>query len=201
MILTCKHCGQPGEHRARSDNGKPVSRCNDCLAAYTRSWRKANWQRRKAYDTWKGMIRRCYDKTTRRWWPGTGVPSYRDYGELGITVCSRWRGEDGFEKFVKDLGLPPTKDVTLDRKRPTRSYCPSNCRWADKKTQDQNRRNAVWVTARVPGTTEVLTLCLSEWGRRTGIDRRTIGKRLKRGWDQDRAVNEPVADQLEAAPF
>ena len=152
MILTCKHCGQPGEHRARSDNGKPVGRCNDCMAVYTRSWRRSNWRRRKAHDTWRGMIRRCYDKTTCRFWPGTGVPSYRDYGELGIAACKRWlAAARGFQNFVEDLGWPPRKDSTLDRIRPKQSYCPSNCRWTDPETQKQNRKNTVWITAMVPG--------------------------------------------------
>lgn len=148
------------------------------------------------------MLRRCHDPSTRRWWPGSGVPSYRDYGELGITVCRRWRDpERGFDFFLEDMGLPPSPGHTLDRKSAQRNYTPSNCRWADKETQDQNRKNTVWVTAHHPETKEELTLCLSEWGRRVGIDRRTISKRIRRGWDPDRAVGEPTSPKFDGVPF
>ena len=150
------------------------------------------------------MLRRCYDYDSIRWSNCPGIPQYRDYGGKGVTVCHRWR--ESFQAFLDDMGLPPSKDATLDRRRSCRSYTPSNTRWTDPFTQSQNRKNTRWVTALHPETREELTLSVSEWSRRTGIKRRTIGKRLDRGWGPSDAVGtlarrrEEVCE-LEEAPF
>lgn len=41
--------------------------------------------------------------------------------------------------FVADMGLRPV-GKTLDRIRPDGNYEPGNCRWADSREQNQNRR-------------------------------------------------------------
>lgn len=197
VILTCRACGEAAEHRTRSDAPtKPRTRCKRCEAAYLRQWRARQWQRRKAYDCWKGMIRRCHDPSTLKWASVPGVPTWRDYGAKGITVCKRWR--ESFEAFLADVGLPPTREATLDRRRNTKNYTPSNCRWVDIKTQQANRKNTRWVTAVHPATGQETRLWLSEWGRQVGIDRRTIAARLNRGWTPNDAVGIPVRT---AAPF
>lgn len=146
------------------------------------------------------MVRRCHERGTR--WEGVpGIPSWRDYGAKGIKVCRRWR--DSFGAFLADVGLPPTREATLDRRRCSRNYTPSNVRWVDPATQAANRQNTRWTEAPDPETGEMLHLSLSEWGRRTGIDRRTIGRRLDRGWAPARAVSQPTTVSLELAdvPF
>lgn len=44
-----------------------------------------------------------------------------------------------FAEFVESLGPRPTPQHTLDRIDPTGHYEPGNLRWADKKTQSENR--------------------------------------------------------------
>lgn len=46
-----------------------------------------------------------------------------------------------FEAYIESLGPRPTPQHTLDRIEPTGHYEPGNLRWADKKTQSENRRN------------------------------------------------------------
>lgn len=63
--------------------------------------------------------------------------AYKDYGARGIDVCSRWLS---FEPFLADMGIcPPT--LTLERVNNERGYSKSNCVWADRKTQANNKRN------------------------------------------------------------
>jgi len=81
----------------------------------------------RTYRSWEAMITRCQSKTAKE---------YPKYGGRGITVCDRWH--DSFLNFLEDMGDRPEK-TTLDRKDNNGNYEPSNCRWADKATQQQNQ--------------------------------------------------------------
>jgi hypothetical protein len=82
------------------------------------------------YSSWAEMIKRCSNPNNTRW---------RWYGARGITVCERWL--NSFVAFLADMGERP-RGTTLDRKDNAKGYEPSNCRWADHKTQCRNRRSS-----------------------------------------------------------
>lgn len=200
MMLTCKSCGKEAPHRMRADARTPRKSCNRCQADEARAWRKANWQRRKLRDTWRGMIRRCHQPYNRRWdYCPVAFAKWRDYGRLGIKVCDRWRGPDGFELFCQDMGPPPSPEHTLDRIRNSLGYMPCNTRWATPLEQASNRKNARWITATHPVTGQEETLTLSEWSRQTGVSPSTILKRLRKG----ATGTEAIAKRAEPAgvPF
>lgn len=118
---------------------------------------------------WKAMIRRCYNPK---------VFAFKYYGGRGIFVCDRWRtGDDnygGFECFLSDMG-PRPEGMTLDR-HPNNNgnYEPSNCRWATRHQQANNKRSSL--TATLDGETKTV----AEWADFFGISRYTIYHRIHR---------------------
>lgn len=213
LVKPCAACGKNKPHaprylRAGRVGNTTKSSCRDCQAELARAWRKNNWRRKKARDTWKGMINRCHNPGARdleRWENHPDLPKVRDYKGRGITVCERWRDPvTGFAAFLQDLGPPPMPDSTLDRIDGDRGYEASNCRWATPQEQAWNRCTTRWLEATDPTSGLKLSLPLTEWGRRTGISRHTIALRLELGWDPERAVSERprrTSAELPAAPF
>ncbi len=83
----------------------------------------------RAYEAWNGMLDRCRNPKLRFW---------SRYGGRGITVCERWLL---FENFVADMGMP-LPGLTLDRMDNDGNYEPSNCRWATRVQQRNNRSDS-----------------------------------------------------------
>lgn len=87
------------------------------------------------YETWRGMIRRCYREN---------APGFKRYGGRGIRVCDRWRvgesGKSGLVCFIEDMGPRPSPEHSIDREDNDGHYEPGNCRWATLSEQAQNQR-------------------------------------------------------------
>lgn len=132
----------------------------------------------RIYNVWCGMIGRCYVESNS---------IYDYYGGRGIQVCDEWRDFNKFYLWAVDHGWSEDSyDLSLDRVDPDGDYCPENCRWVDKLTQANNKRNTSYITVRGE------TRSVSEWARYVGISYRTIRSRLVYGWNEEDAIFTPV---------
>jgi len=129
----------------------------------------------KEYATWQNMKQRCLNKNNK---------SYSDYGGKGITVSEEWI--NSFETFLEGMGIAPTPSHSIDRINGRLGYSRENCRWATKTEQVENRSTTRWITFN--GETHTC----SEWGRIIGGGRTTVGRRLRAGWTEAKAVSTPV---------
>jgi hypothetical protein len=116
-------CGNKGIIRADTTRKDGCPKCSPTI--------KHNMSKSSEYNTWKGMKRRCFNKKCQE---------YRLYGGVGITVCERWLGENGFKNFLEDMGKKPGPEYSLDRANPYGHYEPDNCRWANPIVQSNNKR-------------------------------------------------------------
>lgn len=106
------------------------------------------------------MKQRCFTSTSI---------DYKNYGARGITICKEW---NDFQTFINDM-LPSYKQgLTLDRIDVNGNYEPSNCRWATKLEQNNNRRDNCKLTY------DGRTMNLPEWARELNIKRSTLAQRL-----------------------
>lgn len=122
------------------------------------------------YHVWQGMRQRCTNPNNRQ---------FADYGGRGITFDPRW---DCFQTFLDDMG-PRPDGYTLDRIDNDKGYSPENCRWADRKTQQRNRRIAVYVT--IDGT-QYRAIELADIA---GVKTDTILSRVERGLSYSEVIS------------
>lgn len=117
----------------------------------------------RVYNAWKGIIRRCQN---------LNCSEYHNYGGRGISVSNEWQT---FENFYRDMGDPPV-GMSIDRIDNNKGYSVDNCRWANPRTQSNNRRNTIRIT--FDGQTKTI----SDWSKEKGIKTNIIRYRLRKGW-------------------
>lgn len=172
----CKcDCGQSkvvlGEHLKKG-------RTKSCGCAKSESsskrFRKHGWRNSKLYRIWSSMKDRCNNSACR---------AFDDYGGRGIRVCHAW--QDDFSIFQQWALLNGYKEgLSIDRTDNDKGYFPENCRWTDKKTQGNNKRNCRYITHDGQKRT------VAEWSDVTGIPHETLLYRLNKGWKTERILKK-----------
>lgn len=76
----------------------------------------------RLHRIWKGIKGRCGANEVYR----------------HVTICPQWQEFSAFAEWAKSSGYEEW--LTIDRIDNEKGYEPSNCRWATKETQSQNRR-------------------------------------------------------------
>jgi hypothetical protein len=91
---------------------------------------------------------------------------------------------DSFENFLSDMGRCPP-GMTLERTDNNMGYSPTNCTWADRKPQSNNRRvrkDAVFIEHNGVRRT------LVEWASVLGINKSTLRSRIRSGQSAGEAL-------------
>lgn len=128
----------------------------------------------RLYKIWKHMKERCYKEN---------LLIYENYGGRGIIMCEEWKNDSmSFYNWAMANGY--SDNLSIDRIDVNGNYEPSNCRWADRKTQNNNRRNCRSITYN--GETHTI----SEWAEMLNIENEVLRRRIVvDNWDIDKAMN------------
>lgn len=130
----------------------------------------------KLYGVWGGIKERCFNSNSK---------SYENYGGRGITVCAEWKDDFlTFKEWAMRNGYK--QGLSIDRKNNNLGYYPENCQWADKKTQQNNRRANHFISLNGVKKT------VKQWEEITGIKANTIIRRIRSGWASERAILTPL---------
>ena len=126
------------------------------------------------YSSWCSIKERCYNKNSKH---------YCNYGGRGILMSDEWFNSP--EQFIKDMGLKPSKEYSIERIDNNGNYCKENCKWATRKEQQNNRR----VTIKVYYNNEIKSLI--DWCEDLNINYKMVESRIRRGWDYKKALETP----------
>ena len=120
------------------------------------------------YVHWRSMKQRCLNKNSS---------DYENYGGRGIRICKEWLD---VEQFISDMGIPPTKKHTLERINVNSDYKPSNCKWATRKEQANNKRNTIH-------TNNIRSFC-----EKHKLPYGAVYQRFMNGWSVERILSTPI---------
>ena len=126
------------------------------------------------FRIWTGILSRCQNPN---------VKAFPLYGGAGVSVCERWLT---FGNFLADMGRRPSLIHSVDRINTLGNYEPSNCRWATRKQQANNRRDNIRLT--FAGQTRTVR----EWSDTTGMDYFVLIQRHSAGWPVGAILTRPV---------
>lgn len=126
------------------------------------------------YGAWNSMRSRCLNPK---------VKTYKNYGGRGIGCCEEWKN---FRSFLRDMGLRPSSDHSLERVDNEKGYSPDNCKWATYEEQNTNRRSVIELEFR--GAIVRLPDLVRLHG---ATDLHTVRGRIRKGWDIERALATP----------
>lgn len=133
----------------------------------------------KLYKIWNSMKCRCYTISSG---------AYFKYGAKGIRMCDEWKND--FMAFYNwALANGYSDELTIDRIDYRGNYEPSNCRWADIRTQANNKSNV----RKYEYNGELHTM--TEWSEIMNINYGALWERLNvLGWSIEKALTTPVRD-------
>jgi len=127
---------------------------------------------RKSHEMTKTRLYKIYSKMKERCYY-VNYSEYHLYGGRGIKICDEWL--NGFESF-RDWSFKNgyIENLSIDRIDYNGNYEPDNCRWVDKYTQANNKRNNIVLTY------QDKTMTLPEWARYLNLPYTTLANRYRR---------------------
>lgn len=130
----------------------------------------------RLYNTWRGMRERCNNVKFKQ---------YKDYGGRGIKVYHYWN--KSFSSFLYWAIKNGYKEgLEIDRIDNNKDYEPSNCQFNTHKGNNRNKRDNRYIEFN--GDKKAL----AEWSEIFGLNSKTIGNRIDRGWSVQDAFNTSI---------
>lgn len=170
VIINCKSCQK--EMNVCKGNLKQLSGfCKSCSAKRRPSNRTTHgMSNSRIYGIWEDMKERCNNKKS---------VSFKNYGRKGIKVCEEWN--KSFIQFYEwAINNGYEENLTIDRIDNNKNYCPENCKWSTRMTQNNNTSRNHYLTYN--GRTHTI----AEWSRILNIKYATLNSRLNKNWNPER---------------
>lgn len=131
---------------------------------------------KQLYAIWNGIKQRCLNKNNR---------DYHNYGGRGIEICDEWANKyEAFYYWAIRSGYKT--GLQIDRINNNGNYCESNCRFVNRKTQANNKRNNILYT--IDGTTKSLAQWCNEYNQNYYMVYQRVSKL---GWSIKDALMRP----------
>lgn len=127
-----------GTEKIVAANALRGGKSRSCLRCRANGKRTHGLSHTSEYGIWRAMLRRCFDKNDDQ---------FQNYGGRGITVCPEWDPAQGgsLENFLRDVGLRPSPQHSLDRIDVNGRYESGNVQWALLSVQARNTRRNVYI--------------------------------------------------------
>lgn len=171
MVLCRCDCGRfVIKLRTKVVNGE-VQSCGCLFIEKARGKGRHNMTNTRIHHIWSSMLWRCGKS--------------KNYVDVG--VCDEWKLFENFYEWSMNNGYE--ENLSIDRIDPFGNYEPSNCRWVDNITQQNNKRNTVLYDINGEHHT------MSEWANIYGMPYYLVKERMKYGWDIEDALTRKIGTQ------
>lgn len=134
----------------------------------------------RLYRVWAAMLSRTRNPN---------ATNYKYYGGRGIKVCEEWNDYEVFRDWALQNGYNPSAqygECTLDRINVDGNYCPTNCRWVNMSSQNNNQRSNKTIVYNNESHN------LKQWSDILGINYSTFKKYIKSGRTIEDIINAPT---------
>ena len=160
---TTKSCGCYAKELFQENSKKPVH----------------GMYKSRPFSIWHSMKQRCLNPNCEQ---------FEYYGGKGVKVCEKWMT---FTGFWEDMKNGYSDELTLDRIDGNGNYERSNCRWATRQEQSENKSSNVCLT--IDGITAVF----KRHCERYGINYSTAYNRVyKHGYSYEDAIKIPTKSKF-----
>lgn len=132
--VKCKECGWETDMQLR--HTKLTKTCKHKTLGDVYINTNIVWENKRIGNIFRGMKARCYDLNDK---------NFKWYGAKGIVICDEWlKNPISFEEWSLENGY--ADNLTIDRIKEEKNYCPENCRWITLEDNSRRAGNVNWIT-------------------------------------------------------
>lgn len=176
VLAKCK-CGSEREYLLNNIKTGHTKSCGCLVFGNGKNLLIHGLSHHKLHHVWGSMIGRCNNPKNKK---------YKDYGGRGVVVCDEWASN--FKSFYDWAIDKWAEGLQLDKDKLGNGllYSPNTCCFISCKENQNNKRSNVLIGYK--GEIKTVT----QWATLFGFSRHLIFRRLKNGWNIDKALNTPL---------